>query len=117
MSAGAAGDGFHRGIFEGCISGRDMSIQRRPYHKNCKCALHKERGHCSHASRYNNVSYPIKRTWSEGCLLLMNVSSPTTGATSPCQSSPTFAAAAAQGDMTRTHTHLVLCKGEDEEVD
>ncbi|KAG6437311.1 hypothetical protein SASPL_102225 [Salvia splendens] len=115
MSAGVAGDGFHDGIFEGCISGRDMNIERRPYHKNCKCALHKEHGHCSHASRHNSISYPIRRTWSEGCLALMNLSSPITGAASPCHNSPSFVTAAAQGDMTRTQKHLVLYKEEDEE--
>ncbi|PIN20304.1 hypothetical protein CDL12_06984 [Handroanthus impetiginosus] len=112
MSAGAAGDGLLRGVFEGCISNGDMGIQRRPYHKNCKCALHKERGRCSHASRYDKVSYPIRRSWSEGCLALMNPS-PNSGVVSPCSSSPTVAAA--HGEITRTQTHLVLCKEEDEE--
>ncbi|KAI3443963.1 hypothetical protein Pfo_000628 [Paulownia fortunei] len=115
MSTGAAGDGLLRGMFEGCISGGDMGIQRRPYHKNCKCALHKARGQCAHSSRYNNVSYPIRRSWSEGCLALMNPLS-TTGVTSPCpssSSSPTLAPG--QGEIMRTQTHLVLCKEEDEE--
>ncbi|KAG6418937.1 hypothetical protein SASPL_121144 [Salvia splendens] len=87
MSAGAAGEGFQRGF---CISRRDMSIERRPYHKNCKCALHKDnRGkehlRCSYASPTNSISFPIRRTWSESCL---NASSPT------------------QGNFTRTRTHL-----------
>ncbi|KAL8492946.1 hypothetical protein ACS0TY_024232 [Phlomoides rotata] len=111
MSSGAAGDGLLRGVFESCISGKDLGIKRRPYHKNCKCALHKARGHCTHTSRSNNVSYPIRRSWSEGCLALMNNSSSTatSGVTSPLQSSPTIAAAPPQEDMTRAHTHLVLC--------
>ncbi|KAL1531058.1 hypothetical protein AAHA92_33779 [Salvia divinorum] len=95
----SAGGGFHRGLLEGCISGRDMSIQRRPYHKNCKCALHKdkvkERG--GHSSPPNNVSYPIRRKWSHNCL---NVSS-----------SP---------DITTTRMHLLLYKhidDDEEEVD
>ncbi|KAG8367532.1 hypothetical protein BUALT_Bualt16G0081600 [Buddleja alternifolia] len=66
MATGAAGDGFLRGIFEVCLSGGDTGVQRRPYHKNCGCELHKSRGHCSHQSRNNNVSYPIRRSWSEG---------------------------------------------------
>ncbi|GFQ02539.1 hypothetical protein PHJA_002397900 [Phtheirospermum japonicum] len=106
MSTGAAGDGLLRGIFEGCISGGDMAIQRRPYHKNCKCALHKSRGHCTHSSRYNVISYPIRRTWSEGCLAL-----PTT-ATSP---SPSSSSPAAHGGIVRTQTHLVLCNEDQED--
>ncbi|KAI3446809.1 hypothetical protein Pfo_003474 [Paulownia fortunei] len=102
MATGAAGDGLLRGFFEGCISGGDMGIQRRPYHKNCGCALHKSRGHCPHPSRYNNVAYPIRRSWSEGCLAMIGHSSPS------CSSSP-----AAAGEMTRTPTQLVLCKEED----
>lgn len=107
MATGAGGDGLLRGLFEGCISGGDMGIQRRPYHKNCGCALHKSRGHCSHQSRYNNVSYPIRRSWSEGSLVLIGQSSP-----SPSPSSSPAAAA----EMTRTPTLLVLCKAEDEDV-
>ncbi|KAK6156572.1 hypothetical protein DH2020_010820 [Rehmannia glutinosa] len=115
MATGAAGDGLLRGMFEGCISGGDMGIQRRPYHKNCKCALHKSRGHCAHSSRNSVVSYPIRRSWSEGCLALMNASSPTTAATTPPCSSPV--SPAGQRDITRTQTQLVLCKEEDEEGD
>ncbi|CAN4084482.1 unnamed protein product [Withania somnifera] len=70
MATGAAGDGIFRGIFDGCISGHDTGIQRRPYHRNCGCELHKSRGHCSHSSRCVNVSYPMRRSWSESCLTL-----------------------------------------------
>ncbi|RAL37743.1 hypothetical protein DM860_000437 [Cuscuta australis] len=77
MAAGAAGDGLLRGVFEGSISGHDSDIQRRPYHKNCGCALHKSRGgggrRCSHSP--SHVSYPIRRSWSEGCLALAVASS------------------------------------------
>ncbi|XP_047308129.1 uncharacterized protein LOC124911665 [Impatiens glandulifera] len=67
-ATGASGDGFIRGFFDGCISDPDSGINRRPYHKNCTCALHKSRTQCSHTSTTgcNNVSYPIRRTWSEG---------------------------------------------------
>ncbi|XP_010323260.2 uncharacterized protein [Solanum lycopersicum] len=70
MATGAAGDGLFRGVFDGCISGHDMGIQQRPYHRNCSCKLHKSRGNCSHSSRCTNVSYPIRRSWSESCLSL-----------------------------------------------
>nr|XP_027065419.1 uncharacterized protein LOC113691474 [Coffea arabica] len=94
MATGAAGDGILRGMFDGCISGSDLGIQRRPYHRNCSCALHKSRGHCSHASKYNNVSYPIRRSWSEGCLALMGAASNHSNSSpSPC-TSPAFGAEA-----------------------
>ncbi|CAK9135279.1 unnamed protein product [Ilex paraguariensis] len=104
MATGAAGDGLLRGVFEGCISGHDTGIQRRPYHRNCGCALHKSRGHCSHVSPNRNVSYPIRRAWSESCLALM-----ASGNSSPC-SSP----AVAPPESGRTR--LVVCNEEEEEI-
>ncbi|KAJ8768140.1 hypothetical protein K2173_021080 [Erythroxylum novogranatense] len=78
MAAGAA-DGFFRYVGEGCLFGGDMGIERRPYHRNCQCALHKNRKNCSHGtSNSKNVSYPIRRSWSEGSLAL----------TASCHSSP-----------------------------
>ncbi|GFQ01484.1 hypothetical protein PHJA_002292300 [Phtheirospermum japonicum] len=105
----ATGDGFLRGVFEGCISGGDMGVQRRPYHKNCGCALHASRGNCPHPPRYKNVSYPIRRSWSEGCLAIMG------GQSSPSPSST--APAAAPAGMKRTPTQLVLSQEEGEVFD
>lgn len=84
MASGlAAGDGFFRvGGFEGCITSCDMEITRRPYHRNCSCALHKMRGKCSHVSHITNISYPIRRVWSEGSLAFMV----STNSSSPCSS-------------------------------
>ncbi|OIS97167.1 hypothetical protein A4A49_16087 [Nicotiana attenuata] len=31
-------------VFYGSLSMSDMDIERRPYHKNCSCALHKQKG-------------------------------------------------------------------------
>ncbi|CAL9026414.1 unnamed protein product [Prunus brigantina] len=43
-SAGVAGMMFQC-VFEGSLSMQDSEIERRPYHKNCSCALHRsERG-------------------------------------------------------------------------
>ncbi|KAI4377303.1 hypothetical protein MLD38_014955 [Melastoma candidum] len=73
----AAAEGFLRCVYEGCISGCDSCVDRRPYHKNCRCALHKSKKGCSHGlPRSNNVSYPVRRSWSEGSLLLTSSSSP-----------------------------------------
>ncbi|KAJ0015000.1 hypothetical protein Pint_20566 [Pistacia integerrima] len=40
----------------------DVDIERRPYHKNCSCALHKLKGICSDAcSKQNSISFPKKK--------------------------------------------------------
>ncbi|CAI0542570.1 unnamed protein product [Linum tenue] len=90
MSAGsAAADGFFRNwVFEGSLSGVDHGIERRPYHRNCRCALHdKSRdggaggggGGCGNCK--NTVSYKIRRSWSEGSLALAGA-----GASPSCSS-------------------------------
>ncbi|KAK1323196.1 hypothetical protein QJS10_CPA02g01221 [Acorus calamus] len=33
-----------RCVFEGCLRIFDTEIERRPYHRNCGCALHGSRG-------------------------------------------------------------------------
>lgn len=73
MTTGAAapGDGVFRCVFDGSIAGCDTGIERRPYHRNCSCALHKSRNNCSHGWQKSKVvSYPMRRAWSEGCLAL-----------------------------------------------
>ncbi|KNA16922.1 hypothetical protein SOVF_084820 [Spinacia oleracea] len=74
--AAASDHGMFHCVFDGCISG-NSEIQRRPYHRNCSCALHRSRGSCSHTSlpRSSNVTYPIRRSWSEGTLALSASSS------------------------------------------
>ncbi|KAM7264372.1 hypothetical protein ACFE04_002055 [Oxalis oulophora] len=66
-AAGASPEGFFRSA---SISGNDIGIERRPYHKNCGCALHKSKGHCQHTASNKVVSYPLRRAWSEGSLTL-----------------------------------------------
>lgn len=69
MASGATGDAMFHGIYGGCISGDDLGVQRRPYHHNCSCALHNViGGHCSHVAK---VSYPFRRSYSEGSLSAM----------------------------------------------
>ncbi|KAK4257497.1 hypothetical protein QN277_007075 [Acacia crassicarpa] len=68
----AAADGVFRCLLEGSISSFDNGIERRPYHRNCGCALHN--GNISTAKvpicTCGNVSYPIRRSWSEGSLVI-----------------------------------------------
>ncbi|XP_022730352.1 uncharacterized protein LOC111285272 [Durio zibethinus] len=80
MATGAT-DGLFRSLYEGSISSCDIGMERRPYHRNCRCALHdKSRGNCSRAfPKCKNVSYPMRRSWSEGCLAM---------AAAYCHSSP-----------------------------
>ncbi|XP_047949235.1 uncharacterized protein LOC125195077 [Salvia hispanica] len=104
MSTGAAGDGFFRSLLEGCITAADTGIQRRPYHRYCGCALHNSAGHCPHRSRYDKVSYPIRRSWSEGLLSLSSLS-------------PSSSPASASVEIPRTASQLALYRAaEDDEV-
>ncbi|KAK9697934.1 hypothetical protein RND81_08G070800 [Saponaria officinalis] len=48
-------------VFDGSISGPHCEIDRRPYHRNCGCALHRSGGGCPHR-KCKNVSYPIRRS-------------------------------------------------------
>ncbi|KAI3987853.1 hypothetical protein MKX01_020967 [Papaver californicum] len=73
----AAAEGLFRCVFEGCISTSDTYIERRPYHKNCSCALHRSSSKTTTSSATTNcsktnkkLSYPMRRSWSEGCLAL-----------------------------------------------
>ncbi|KAF5193161.1 hypothetical protein FRX31_017253 [Thalictrum thalictroides] len=71
MTTGVGGDRLFRCVYEGCIPSNDTEIERRPYHRNCKCALHKESGKCSKSLHQDHkISYPIRRAWSESCLAL-----------------------------------------------
>ncbi|KAG8367528.1 hypothetical protein BUALT_Bualt16G0081200 [Buddleja alternifolia] len=73
MATGAA-DFIFRCVFDGSLSMSDTNIERRPYHKNCKCALHKVKGKCSHTgSQQRNISFP-KKEFRTSCSL--SVSAP-----------------------------------------
>jgi len=70
MATGA--EGLLRCVFAGAIAGSDMGIRRRPYHKNCGCALHDDGRGCSKSpSARNKISYPYRGSWSGSCLDLM----------------------------------------------
>ncbi|KAK8515532.1 hypothetical protein V6N13_139491 [Hibiscus sabdariffa] len=102
MATGAA-DGLFRSLYEGCISGSNIGIEHRPYHRNCRCALHdKSQGNCPHPfPKSKSVSYPIRRAWSEGSLAMAV-------AASSCHSSPAWG---------RNPNHrLGPCKEEEEDV-
>ncbi|XP_031263959.1 uncharacterized protein LOC116122196 [Pistacia vera] len=57
------------------LSFNDFDIERRPYHKNCSCALHNLKGVCPNAcSKQNNISFSKKKSWPD-CSLSTTVSS------------------------------------------
>ncbi|XP_077238030.1 uncharacterized protein LOC143879496 [Tasmannia lanceolata] len=91
--------GLSHSVFEGAIATPDMEIERRPYHRNCSCALHKS-GDCTKSSPCNTkISYPVRRSWSDGCLALAssNYSSPSSSPANP---------------IGAERTQLALCKKE-----
>ncbi|OMO80433.1 hypothetical protein COLO4_24095 [Corchorus olitorius] len=72
MATGAA-EMILRCVYEGSIVMQDSLIERRPYHRNCGCALHKLKGVCSSAcSRPRNLSFPKKHKWNDCSLSLSN---------------------------------------------
>ncbi|KAL2481210.1 hypothetical protein Adt_34176 [Abeliophyllum distichum] len=74
MATGAA-DLMFRHVFEGSLSMCDIDIERRPYHRNCTCALHKQKGTCSKAvSHSRNISFPKKELWNKCSLISVSAS-------------------------------------------
>ncbi|KAL1563467.1 hypothetical protein AAHA92_05930 [Salvia divinorum] len=62
----AAAEMMLRCVLEGSLSMCDTDIERRPYHHDCKCALHKEKGKCSHsAPKQSNVAFPKRELGSK----------------------------------------------------
>ncbi|CAF1701470.1 hypothetical protein Bca4012_002697 [Brassica carinata] len=128
-----AADGIFRCIFEGCISGLDSGIERRPYHKNCDCALHgksknQRRKSCRRHGSSESISFPIRRSWSEGNVLAMNFPSSSSSSSnlqslSSSSSLTTLASladspvdtTAALEDPSRSHHQLgwTIAEGED----
>ncbi|KAL7190964.1 hypothetical protein ACSBR2_023103 [Camellia fascicularis] len=48
------------------LSMHDIEIERRPYHRNCSCALHKSKGASSTACfQHRNILFSQKTSWQE----------------------------------------------------
>lgn len=70
MASAGASQFIPRGVFEGSISGHDKRVERRPYHKNCDCALHNlKKGICNKACPQQRLYVPFtkKTTPWNGC--------------------------------------------------
>ncbi|XVE98483.1 hypothetical protein REPUB_Repub03eG0110400 [Reevesia pubescens] len=66
MASGAAKMMLQCGLELGSLSMYDIEVERRPYHRNCGCALHNLKGVCSSAcSRTRNISFSKKQAWSD----------------------------------------------------
>ncbi|WCJ30062.1 hypothetical protein M5689_011646 [Euphorbia peplus] len=52
-------------VFDGSITMHDLEVQRRPYHKDCKCALHDVEATFSPTacSRHGTMSFPRKKSF------------------------------------------------------
>nr|KYP36090.1 hypothetical protein KK1_042818 [Cajanus cajan] len=73
MATGALSEMMLRSVFEGSLSLHDMEIERRPYHKNCGCALHNLNGICSQACPQQRcVSFAKKTSWTHCCMHATN---------------------------------------------
>ncbi|KAJ0091457.1 hypothetical protein Patl1_14832 [Pistacia atlantica] len=71
MGAIGATEMMLKGLFHGSLLLDDTSIERRPYHRNCSCALHKLNGGFSAAcSQKTHVSFPKKVERSSGGLII-----------------------------------------------
>ncbi|PIA45674.1 hypothetical protein AQUCO_01600123v1 [Aquilegia coerulea] len=102
MASGAA-EGLIRCVLDGCLSESGVEIERKPYHRNCSCALHKPKGQCYKVSNGNKkISYPMRRSYSESCLALAesNFASPS--------SSPSYMLLG-----VKIKTKLELCREEE----
>ncbi|KAF7849455.1 hypothetical protein BT93_L0765 [Corymbia citriodora subsp. variegata] len=59
--ATTAAETMLRCVFDGSLLINDVEIERRPYHRNCGCALHKLKGsHSTACSHHNRISFPRK---------------------------------------------------------
>ncbi|KAJ6914385.1 hypothetical protein NC651_016605 [Populus alba x Populus x berolinensis] len=71
MATGAA-EMILKCIFSGSMSLNDMEIRRRPYHRNCKCALHRSKaGSSTSFPQPRNILFPEKQTWRDCSLSLV----------------------------------------------
>lgn len=61
-------------VFDGSLS-MHTEIERRPYHKNCNCALHTSKQGCANSCpQQGNISFPKKQSQTDGSLC-MSISS------------------------------------------
>ncbi|KAL9667311.1 hypothetical protein QQ045_001662 [Rhodiola kirilowii] len=63
-------------VSNGCLTMHDTEIERRPYHRNCSCALHKSTSTCSKGcSQSKTAMFPKNQIWKDAKLSLATVKS------------------------------------------
>ncbi|CAN0900659.1 hypothetical protein LINGRAHAP2_LOCUS20965, partial [Linum grandiflorum] len=68
-------------VFDGSISFHDNEIERRPYHRDCECALHESKGNCSNIwCVQRNISFRKK---TRACSLAITASASSSNAIIP----------------------------------
>ncbi|KAK1403469.1 Cyclophilin-like peptidyl-prolyl cis-trans isomerase family protein [Heracleum sosnowskyi] len=60
----AAGHMILQCVFDSSLSMSDMDIERRPYHRNCSCALHKQND-TSACFQQGKVAFPKIQSWTD----------------------------------------------------
>lgn len=68
-------------VFAGSLSSWESEVQRRPYHRNCGCALHNLKDVCSNTyfshdcHDQTNISFPKKQSWNHCSISLVDTTS------------------------------------------
>ncbi|KAJ9548544.1 hypothetical protein OSB04_021087 [Centaurea solstitialis] len=76
MATGAARMMFQC-VFEGSLSMSEKDKERRPYHKDCNCVLHKPKDETPRAcTHHGRISYSMKPSWNKCSLTKTTFSSP-----------------------------------------
>ncbi|KAG0482017.1 hypothetical protein HPP92_010101 [Vanilla planifolia] len=92
MPGSAATPGWFnwQGMWAASLQGFDGEIHRRPYHRNCGCALHRSRTIPADAAcpSSSSVSYPIRRRSSSWHSLASSSSSSTNLTAASAEASP-----------------------------
>ncbi|PRQ46210.1 hypothetical protein RchiOBHm_Chr2g0086591 [Rosa chinensis] len=93
-------------VFEGSLSMQDTEIERRPYHKNCNCALHKsKRGACSDACpQQRNISFPKKQLWTDGSLCISAATSKISSSQHSLSGNASMSRTGNRDSMNETHS-------------
>ncbi|KAK8952925.1 hypothetical protein KSP40_PGU018302 [Platanthera guangdongensis] len=73
MSSAAGAGGWMQIASSACVG--DCEIRRRPYHRNCSCAMHRRSG-CGGDFCTPTVLYPIRRSFEGACLTAAAVQEP-----------------------------------------
>ncbi|KAK1403473.1 Cyclophilin-like peptidyl-prolyl cis-trans isomerase family protein [Heracleum sosnowskyi] len=60
----AAGHMILQCVFDSSLSMSDMDIERRPYHRNCSCALHKQHDTAA-CFQQGKVAFPKIQSWTD----------------------------------------------------